>query len=245
MSAIETMPRRSHLAILLMMVLAHAGLFLLLMMRPAPLTVTEPPGAVMLSIYDGMAMIPVTVAPSTSPATAKPVSPELDIKPRSPPPDPLDKLPTQDPEEPAAEAMASLLTQISTAGGTPSSPQAFTIGETCQLSEWIAWSLQSDPTVMVALNAIPRSGRSIANAIMLWDGHWVQNQWLMPTVTDPIRRNIAESIKSAPPQCLDAPIQGPLFLVVQDQYGTTLVTIGTGIWRWADLAQIGQISPQI
>ncbi len=133
------------------------------------------------------------------------------------------------------EVSLEALVSLSEPSRPDSAPQAFTIGETCQLSQWIQWTLQNDPSVFSALSAIPREGRSLANAIMLWDGDWVASDVMTAEVTDPIRAAIVIGVESAPVDCIDQPIQGPIFLPIQDDFGTTLVAVGSGTWQWADL----------
>ncbi|MDH4386803.1 MAG: hypothetical protein QE280_15345 [Caulobacter sp.] len=222
--------------------LAHAGLFLLMVDQVTPVMIEDEAGGAVLSFYDGKALRPSSTPPSREPVPTKspppPARSEEEPKP-PPPPETVDPVllkvlhevgPTDIViNEPASTAIFA---------ASQSAPQALAVGKTCQLSQWIQQTLQTDPAVFGALTAIPLESRSVAGAIMLWDGEWVEHERVSPAGLETIREAIISGVRSAPAGCTDATIEGPLFIAVQDGLGVTLVTIGSGQWRWADMLPV-------
>jgi hypothetical protein len=98
-------------------------------------------------------------------------------------------------------------------------------------------ALKADPSVHDAIARIPRSARSVANAVMIWDGTWTDFGLLGGTLTlEPIRNVVLRELAAAPPSCRNDPVTGPRLVVVGDAARTTILTFGSGVWRWSDLA---------
>jgi hypothetical protein len=88
-----------------------------------------------------------------------------------------------------------------------------------------------------ALARIPRPQRSMANAVMLWDGAWVRSGVLADErVARPIRDAVDAAVRSAAPACAEAPVTGPVLLLLPDAGETLVLVVGSGAWRWRDLA---------
>ena len=164
----RVIPVRKHLVIAAS-VLVHAALFaVMLRMSPSPITGTEV-GAVTVSLLPGEAFAatspPPTKAQTAPPATAEviePPPPQADIEPQyvdvpERASDPAERDPLNDP----------IALSVSTAATNAA-------GEVCQLTEWLQQAMQADPQVQTALMGVPRPARSVANALMLWDGDWVE-----------------------------------------------------------------------
>jgi hypothetical protein len=107
---------------------------------------------------------------------------------------------------------------------------------TCQMTEQVQARLADDPQVLLALAHIPRGARSVANALMLWDGAWVgSRQDDQAQALGVIRGVIVEAIATASPDCRALPVLGPRLLSIPDPSGATLLVVGSGAWRWDDL----------
>jgi hypothetical protein len=127
-------------------------------------------------------------------------------------------------EDPNNDPVAVSVTAASTAGG-----------HACDVGAWLQSALQADPSVRLALTTIPRSSRSVANAIMLWDSHWTPQP--MPAVAgvSALRSAMMVGVRSAPVECQTQLVRGPELIALTDANGTTLLAVGSGEWRWGDL----------
>jgi hypothetical protein len=114
-------------------------------------------------------------------------------------------------------------------------------GATCDLTAALQTALQSSPQVLAQLARMPRQIRSVANAIMVWDGHWstIANTG-SPPMADPLHQTIIGLVRSMSPACKAQPVVGPRLLYVTDPQGATIVAVGSGTWRWADLLEVSQ-----
>lgn len=132
---------------------------------------------------------------------------------------------------------------------TPDDPVALSVaasaaaGTPCQLGQWLQTALQADPQTRAALTHIPRPSRSLANAIMVWDGDWVATESRAFLGMVAIRDAILAGVRAAPAACRDQPIQGPELLLLADGAQTTVIVVGSGAWRWADLLREEPASP--
>lgn len=108
-------------------------------------------------------------------------------------------------------------------------------GEDCGLEEGLRQALQRDPAVQAALTRTPPSARSVANAVMVWDGRWVSRRELHASALEPVRRTIVAKVESATPACRQALNQGPRFITISGAADTTVLAVGSGAWRWSQL----------
>lgn len=108
-------------------------------------------------------------------------------------------------------------------------------GDPCSLAQDLATDLQTNPFAQAAVGNVPEQSLSVARALLLWDGHWVG-----PDVADPgslmLKTIILREIAAAKPECLAELNPGPQFLYVNQGAKTVTIVIGSGQWRWADLA---------
>ena len=205
------------------------------------------PGVLTVALFDRLAPratpTPETPTP-TEPLPDRPPSPTTDDKPASAPllaptPAPLDVVavvrelavadPTAQPR-PLSHAAASRPEAAVTVSQTADS------ASTCQMTEQLQARLAVDPQVLAALARIPRDARSVANALMLWDGAWVgtdQRETAQALTT--LQASIAAAIETASPDCRSLPVLGPRLLSIPDASGATLLVIGSGAWHWDDL----------
>ena len=188
-----------------------------------------------VSLYNGSATSAAVSPPAPprdpSPAQQSPAPKKVEVEPVAPSdiaPQFIDvSLPRPDPDDRPAVDDPVALSMAAAASAAA--------GQACELTQWLQKALQSDPQVQQALARIPRAGRSVANAIMLWDGAWVAPPATATADIAMIRRAVIVGIGAAPPACRDQPTRGPELFTLADTFGTTVVVVGSGVWRWADL----------
>jgi hypothetical protein len=106
----------------------------------------------------------------------------------------------------------------------------------CGIFDQVQSQLRSSPKVLDALRRIPRTAKSVANAIQLWDGDWIVPRTPDgPAIMVPIEQTIVQAVAASPPKCAAAQVQGPRFILVQDGPETTIVGLGSGVWLWSSL----------
>jgi len=212
--------------------LAHLGMAWGVMPH-APKPHTE--AAVMsAALFDGDAF-------AAAPATQSPIAPprERPPEPARPPPDieplPLsDTLPPVDATAEPEQVGEAVRVQVAASAATD---MAASEGERCAVGEWLAIALRNDPSVQVALAAVPLSARSVANAVMLWNGEWATPPSDAAGGMTTIRAVVVAGISAAPAACQVETISGPVLIPVGDSADTTVLAIGSGSWRWQDLLQ--------
>ncbi len=108
-------------------------------------------------------------------------------------------------------------------------------GDPCNLAQDLAADLQTNTFAQVAVGSVPEQSLSVAGALLLWDGHWVAADG-----TDPgsamLRTIILREIAAAKPECTAEVNPGPQFLYIKQGEKTVTIVIGSGEWRWGDLA---------
>lgn len=151
------------------------------------------------------AIVPVAVAASPAPVPApSPV----------PSPVPSDVVPLAAAEDPDTGAG-------STIGG-------------CALAHDSGQAIAQDPLAMAELDSLPAGMRSSADAVMLWNGQWL-NDAAMSAAGGALRRAVEKAVLAAPLDCRDAEVNGPQFVQVAEASRTVMIVIGSGSWRWSDL----------
>lgn len=215
--------------------LVHAALLVLLFTAKPATPAGSDLATMSVSLLDGNTSSVVKTAPAPKPAPA-PIQPppapaKLEIEPVPPSeiqPQFIDvSLPQPDPDDrPAVDDPVALSVAAAASAAA---------GQACDLTQWLQRALQADPQVQQALARIPRPARSVANAIMLWDGAWVTPPATATTDMAMIRRAVIVGIVAAPPACRDQLTRGPELFTLADTAGTTVVVVGSGVWRWADL----------
>jgi hypothetical protein len=212
-------------------VLTHLLLLWAVMPRaPAP----QVEGGVMsASLFDGEAFAEASAASSASrPSTERkpdPVQVEPDIEPLpiSDTLPPLDE--TAEPVELGEAVSAKVAAAASAASGSS--------GDPCALGEWLQAALKDDPAVQAALSNVPASARSVANAVMLWNGQWFSPPPSAAQGLASIRALVVAGIASAPEGCRSQAITGPILITVGEAMAPTVLAVGSGEWRWQDLLE--------
>lgn len=111
-------------------------------------------------------------------------------------------------------------------------------GGSCTLAASIETSLRTNAAARAALERMPREARSVANAQMLWDGHWIAAGGADgPAALDPLRALVVDAVRAATPECRDATVTGPQLMFVADASGTRVLGFGSGTWSWSQLLE--------
>jgi hypothetical protein len=77
--------------------------------------------------------------------------------------------------------------------------------------------------------------------MMLWDGRWVETPVQSSPQALAIRQAIVAGVRSAPEHCRIEVMRGPILIGLADPSGTTLLALGSGEWRWGDLAAVAEL----
>jgi hypothetical protein len=109
-------------------------------------------------------------------------------------------------------------------------------GSSCDVAETLARAFSESEVVKAELARIGPQSRSISNAIMFWDGGWVNLPGNAPAdAVETLRRAIVEGVQAAPPECRVEDISGPRFIFVSGEGPTMMLVLGSGAWRWDQL----------
>lgn len=121
-------------------------------------------------------------------------------------------------------------------GGVEASVAAAPAAPGCALARDAGRAIEQDPAAMAELGALPPAVRSASDAVMLWNGQWLEPGTL-PATIDPgaLRRVVTGVAAAAPEQCRLTATTGPEFIPVADGDRTVMIVVGSGIWQWADL----------
>lgn len=110
-----------------------------------------------------------------------------------------------------------------------------TSGE-CELAASVRQALEQNVEARTALARIPPPSRSVANAVMLWDGEWIAAERVGgPAALGAVRKAIAEALDRSSAECRARIEPGPVFLIVNGAPETIVLALGSGAWRWSDL----------
>lgn len=248
-------PRRRQAAAFVLATTGHLAL-LAGLMRPAP----EPPlpqAAPLLVTLAGEGGGTPSAAPSRTPETGESERPSEPVH-AAPPPsiatvaeaEAVNAEPLQDslepPLSPEAIAMAALEPQFDrepdpavtgdAAGAISAGIPGLPPGIDCPVAGILVQALEGDLAVRTALARIPQSSRSVANAVLLWDGRWADPGRVGGTATiETVRQALAHGLANASWECREQVILGPVFLPVSNGSGTLVLALGSGAWRWRDL----------
>lgn len=227
-------PRRQRLwTVTPLVAAAHLAVVALLV-----LTVSAPPRFVEAPLLS------LSLYPGLEPSPEPPGPPALTAPP--PLPEPLPE--AARPAQPEALALAALMTTVdvaaepvplddaSEADVTGAPTPAGSSGDVCGLGQVLRGRLSADPEALAGLSRLPRRSRSVANAVMLWDGRWVERPGTAEALA-PVRRALIDTVRSASPTCMQAENRGPVFLVVEGAGEPLLLTVGSGVWRWSSLLE--------
>lgn len=212
----------------------HAAAFGLLLLRgsAAPVAVHNEMTVVSLSLEQAATAAPT---PSSEAVVEKivlePAKPEVDDL------SPIALLPMPSVMASASEMSAPELTLPTPAiMAMLDAADGVAAGGRCDLTEPVQAALRTSADVQAALPEIPRSQRSVANAIMIWNAQWIgQDRQSPPIATIAVRDVVAATIAAATPQCRMQAQTGPRLLTLPGTPQTTVLALGSGSWRWQDL----------
>ena len=203
--------RRRHL-LMPGILLVHVLLLALVMLAPSN-PVAAPAFGTSLSVIE------VVAADLLPPAQVQPEPP-----PRTPVPVPMVDLQIETPLEASPPVFSA------------AAAAEIGFGTNCELAELLGRAFADNPLLRAQLARIGPEARSVANAIMFWDGKWVEVDGRAPEdAITLLRRAIIEGVKAAPPQCLGQEVAGPRFIPVKDAEKTTILVLGSATWRWEQL----------
>ena len=162
---------------------------------------------------------------------------------KSPTPEPSDGHMSRDLAPPANVHKAAPITLPSVsaiAATAANSAEAAVVGSGCSIAGKVGDAITHDPAALAQLAALPPEMRSVANAVFIWNGEWLIHSGASPVVTSaapaaidsPLQRTIESAVASAATECRAAPMTGPAFIAVQEGTRTTMLVVGSGIWRW-------------
>lgn len=177
--------------------------------------------------------------PAAAPPAPKTPPAEVSPQPPQPAPDPTAMATNMPPldltAEPVQVTPSPSPAQAPTGGPIATTPVS---ASTCDLTRALQAALQNDAAVRNELAQIPRYARSVANAVQLWDGAWIDpNAIGGPAIADPLRAAIVAVVSQAPADCHDQAVLGPRLFAVVDPRGTIVVALGSGLWKWSDLLE--------
>lgn len=143
-------------------------------------------------------------------------------------------------------------------------------GSGCSVASAVGAALIADEPAMAELAALPAEVRSDTDAVMLWNGSWLgvapeaqqtqeqaqmqsqapapapaQTFSLIPTLTQipELKRVVTDTILALPVECQGVETAGPQLIPIPEPGRTTMVVIGSGLWRWSDLIELPVADP--
>jgi hypothetical protein len=115
----------------------------------------------------------------------------------------------------------------------------------CAPLEAVTQGIAGDSAVLVSLNMVPRTERSISEVINLWNAGWSSAASGDTAPLAPVRERVSLLLTEFPAECLDQIVTGPRLVPVSTIRGTTFISIGSGSWRWSQLVRPEQQSSMI
>lgn len=98
----------------------------------------------------------------------------------------------------------------------------------CAIADELQSALASDLAVKVALAAVPLDRRSMANAVMVWNGGWAD-------AAASVRHAVVAQLQISPASCREIAVTGPRLLIIPTGNQPVVLAFGSGRWKWADL----------
>lgn len=113
-------------------------------------------------------------------------------------------------------------------------------GEGCSVGSAIGAAISADPEAMEELAALPAGSRTEADAVMLWNGAWPgvvseASDELPQQPVPALKRVVTDTVQALPLDCREVQTTGPQLIPIPEPGRTTMLVIGSGVWRWAML----------
>ena len=119
------------------------------------------------------------------------------------------------------------------------------LGNGCSVASSVSAALIADQAAMAELAALPAAVRSEADAVMLWNGAWLDADpdpatqvQMAGTPIPELRRAVSDAVLALPAECQEVEMTGPQLLAIPEPGRTTMVVIGSGVWRWSSLIDV-------
>lgn len=122
-----------------------------------------------------------------------------------------------------------------TTGDSEGKSVAQNTGESCSPVDAITKSITGDAGAIAALNTLPKSERSISDAVVIWNAGWNVATTDDNIALTPVRENILRVLGGLTQKCLMETVAGPRLVQIPTEMGTTFLAIGSGTWNWGQL----------
>lgn len=110
-------------------------------------------------------------------------------------------------------------------------------GEVCSPTDVVTMQLTSDPTVPAEIDMVPRTDRSISEAIVIWNAEWSNTALADDAPLRNVRDRIESTLAELPLECLKMPVAGPRLIPITIDGSTTFLAFGSGQWTWQQLIE--------
>lgn len=110
-------------------------------------------------------------------------------------------------------------------------------GEVCSPIDVVTTQLTSDPAVPAEIDMVPRTDRSISEAIVIWNAEWSSSAIADDAPLRNVRDRIENTLAELPLECLETPVAGPRLIPIMIDGSTTFLAFGSGEWTWQQLIE--------
>ena len=110
-------------------------------------------------------------------------------------------------------------------------------GEVCSPIDVVTMQLTSDPTVPAEIKLVPRTDRSVSEAIVIWNAEWSNTAIADDAPLRNVRDRIESTLAELPKECLATPVAGPRLIPITINGSTTFLAFGSGQWTWQQLIE--------
>jgi hypothetical protein len=206
---------------------------------PLPAPVEAPPMTVAL-VEPFTPPAPAPVDPE--PAVAAPPAPEPPAPAKAPPP--RAAIARRTPAPPETPALASsedassdspwALGEADLASAAPAGSGVR--GGACDMGRRLEAALRRDVHVQAAVAQARFAAGAAAKGFLVWNGDWVQTPGQEGKGLAAVRQAIVWEIAFAPEACRAQAVRGRILISLNDAPGSARLVVGSGDWRWADLA---------
>lgn len=108
-------------------------------------------------------------------------------------------------------------------------------GAGCDLTDVVQSALRESAAAKAAIATLPAKARSVANAVMLWDGRWIDGgDATTRRALARIREVVLATVDGATADCRAQAQAGPRLILIPGTPDAVLA-LGSGRWRWGDL----------
>lgn len=112
-------------------------------------------------------------------------------------------------------------------------------GQGCDMVKRIQDALRNDARINAAIGQAYRTSGASGQAILMWNGDWLQSPGEEGKGLAGVRQAIAVTVGFSPRACKAETVNGYVLLTLSDQPGAPRVALGNGgRWRWSDLLSL-------